>query len=134
MNDPKKNSKVRQKLTAAIALLNDESPGQPICVSALCKMAGVNRSNIYASHSDILADLRSRMPDTRSTVPEWQAGVREPGMDVTRLRLQNKALLYLCVELQSSISDLEKRVPRKQERKFTQKKSAVVKVRSDGNS
>lgn len=118
MNEPKKNSKVRQKLTAAIALLDAESPGHPIRISVLCRMAGVNRSNIYASHSDILDELKGRMQSSRSDATTCQTECTAPNREITRLRLQNKALLYLCIELQSSISDLEKRVPRKQERKI----------------
>jgi predicted RNase H-like nuclease (RuvC/YqgF family) len=30
--------------------------------------------------------------------------------EIERLRLQNKALLYLCVELQASMTDLEKQI------------------------
>lgn len=118
MNEPKKNSKIRQKLTAAIALLDAESPGHPIRISALCRMAGVNRSNIYASHSDILDVLKERMTSSRSDAPPCLAERTVPNPEVTRLRLQNKALLYLCVELRSSITDLEKRVPRKGARKI----------------
>lgn len=121
MSERKKISKIRQKLTAAIALLENESPGQPIRVSALCRIAGVNRSNIYASHSDILADLRERMPDGPSNRPTRRAEITAPETEVVRLGLQNKALLYLCVELRASISDLEKRVQRKTERKSTNK-------------
>jgi hypothetical protein len=95
MNEPKKNSKIRQKLTAAIALLDAESPGHPIRISTLCKMAGVNRSNIYASYSDILDDLKQLMPSSRSVAPTCQTERTVPNREVTRLRLQNKALLYL---------------------------------------
>lgn len=117
MNETNKKSKIRQKLTAAIALLDAESPGQPIRISALCRMAGVNRSNIYSSHSDILDNLKQRVQNSRSDLTNYQTEHIAPNREVMRLRLQNKALLYLCVELRSSISDLEKRVPVKQERK-----------------
>lgn len=121
MTKSNKNSKVRQKLTAAIALLENENPGQPIRISALCRVAGVNRSNIYASHADLIAKLKRRESGNFTKEPASRNTVRSTDFELGRLRLQNKALLYLCVELKSTISDMEKRLARNSERKHVRK-------------
>lgn len=100
---------VRDRLMAAIALHKDESPGLPITVSKICRMAGVNRANVYANHSDILLELQRAQIGRPVRRNKNKASNKTFKVELESLRRQNKALIYLCMELQSSVNDLTRR-------------------------
>jgi hypothetical protein len=58
MSENKEKSAVLIRLEAAISLHETEHPGKPISISQLCKQAGVNRANLYASHPQLLDRIR----------------------------------------------------------------------------
>lgn len=107
----KENKSALARLSAALLLLKSERPGQPICISELCRKAGVNRSNLYANHAQLLAEIRSYTSREiqKNTITE-RVCASESG-EIEALRAQNKALLYLCLELRSRIDDLTSRSP-----------------------
>jgi hypothetical protein len=107
----KENKSVMARLNAALLLLKNERPGQPICISELCRQAGVNRSNLYANHAQLLAEIRSytSREKQQNTVTERNCASESGEIEV--LRTQNKALLYLCLELRSRLDDLTSRSP-----------------------
>lgn len=45
---------VRERVDAALVLLRRDNPRAQITVSELCRVAGVSRANIYASHKDVV--------------------------------------------------------------------------------
>lgn len=52
---------VRERVNAALILLRRDNPRARITVSELCRVAGVSRANIYASHQDVVESLRKEV-------------------------------------------------------------------------
>lgn len=108
-----KNSKltVEERIDAALKLHQVVEPGLPISVSKLAKAAKVNRSNLYVSHPNLIASLR--LPAKRkNSQHEMSAGeqVEKMRAELEQSRLENKALLYLTVELREEIHRLRVRL------------------------
>lgn len=110
MSENKEKSAVLIRLEAAISLHETEHPGKPISISQLCKQAGVNRANLYASHPQLLDRIRGHRSTKIEKMNEGRRSFGSESEEIERLRLQNKALLYLCVELQASMTDLETQI------------------------
>jgi hypothetical protein len=109
MSENKEKSAVLIRLEAAISLHETEHPGKPISISQLCKQAGVNR----AISMQVIPSCWTGSGHRSTKIEKMNEGRRSfdsESEEIERLRLQNKALLYLCVELQASMTDLEKQI------------------------
>ena len=100
--------KVVDRVEAALLLYQRKHPNQVITVSALARLAGVNRSNLYTSHKDLVDRLREqpkpeRRANNKSSIQLLQKRVRA-------LSRQNQALLLLNVELSEEICRLRLRL------------------------
>ncbi len=85
-----------------------ERPHDPLSVAEVCRQSGVNRSNLYATHPDLVASILRRpinangeTTDSRTQRPPALSNVRSKNFS-----LREKALLYLCLELQAEIESL----------------------------
>lgn len=84
---------VEDRILQALALAKADMAPSQISVSAICRMAGVNRANLYAHYPHLVATLRELHPKKVVVVKELR-------QDSGRSRQkQYAALLYLCLEL-----------------------------------
>lgn len=100
----------RQRIEAALKLHHSEFPGVSISITALCRMASVNRAGLYEHHRDLINEIKNNgKPSVRK---ERTAAVSTS--DLKRQLVQEKkrtsALHYLCVELLAKIQRLERKI------------------------
>lgn len=103
---------VRERVDAVLTLHRAEHPAVPIAISELADRAGVSRANLYERHSDLIKTLQPlrRSRKTEQSIMEVPTtALRE---EIKELKRQNKALLYLNVELREEIYRLQSRVNR----------------------
>ncbi|UJB67370.1 hypothetical protein YS110_06155 [Acidovorax sp. YS12] len=95
---------VRERVDAALVLLRRDNPRAQITVSELCRVAGVSRANIYASHKDVVESLRKEVPASPhvqpASVPTVMKKLREELAAEIR---KNRALVYLLTELRAEL-------------------------------
>lgn len=97
---------VRERFEAAVHAYRQENPASQPPVALVCRLAGLNRANIYATHPDLVASLRaSRLsqPRPREVVPQDGQRVSSKVKDEGKYL---KALLYLCLELRAEVESL----------------------------
>ncbi|WP_143029308.1 hypothetical protein [Rhodoferax sp. OV413] len=102
---------IAERLDAALKFYDQENPGGCPSLSKICKLAGVNRSNIYTSHPEFLSRLRNRkiLPDKKATLVEKVLKNNNIELLASYER-RNKALLLLVIELQEEVLRLEQRL------------------------
>jgi hypothetical protein len=88
---------VEEKIRTALHMMRSEGLESKITVAKLCRLAGVNRSNLYVSHPDIVREIRLLTPK-----PERPERSDLPARVQTE-KTVSKALLYLCLELQAEL-------------------------------
>jgi hypothetical protein len=100
---------VEQRIRAAIHATRQDDPAARPSVSALCRMANVNRAGLYAHHQDLLREIRpeTRDPRTHKLHQSNEAPTPTVGSTVTE-----QALLLLCLELQLEVRALRALAPR----------------------
>lgn len=102
---------VSEKLDAALLFCEQENPGEHHPLSKICKLAGVNRSNVYTSHPQFVARLcENKAPRHAKQAGAANRSEQSPVDNLTACTRQNKALLYLVVELQEEIMRLTQRL------------------------
>jgi hypothetical protein len=86
-----------------------------LSISALARAAGVSRSNLYASHSDLIASLRQspRKMDLVNEQNDRTLQLQQVRDENLQLKRSNKALLLLNIELRQELSRLARRSPAK---------------------
>lgn len=102
---------VSEQLDAALLFCEQENPGEYHSISKICRLADVNRSNVYTSHPEFVARLRenkarrhAKQLDSANRSKQSTVGI------LTACTRQNKALLFLVVELQEEIRRLTQRL------------------------
>lgn len=102
---------VEERVRAIVHAKRQEDPAAKISVSELCRLAGVNRSGLYAHHRSLLDELLPKNVAPTSTKEGAMASER---VDQTKdIKAANKALLYVCLELQMEIRSLRAKLPRR---------------------
>ena len=90
-----------------IRLAELERPEAPASISEVCRLAGVNRANLYARHESLVAEIRR----ARTAKKPQQQVVCRPDRPWRESHLEleqrNRGLLYLCLELQLEVSRLK---------------------------
>ena len=112
MTENKSSSEVQTRLRAALALHKNERPGEPLNISDLCRQAGINRSNLYANHPMLLKEIRDLSRKNNAEKRRLKEPTTHDSTQLKRLRMQNKALLYICLELRCEVDDLEAKCAR----------------------
>ena len=103
-----------ERVRAAIQLRTHEAPAIPLSVSEICRLAGVNRSNLYANHRDLVLEIqraRESAPRREST-PKRNVSVGKDAAEVRKLEEVNRALLYVALELQLEVRALRAKLKR----------------------
>lgn len=97
---------VRERFEAALHAYRHEHPtGQPT-IALICRLAGLNRANVYASHPDLIAAVRvGRVPTAthRNQLPKSSPATAAENAEDAKRR---KALLYVCLELRAEVESL----------------------------
>lgn len=99
---------VKDRVDAVLQLQQREAPFDPLSVAEVCRRAGVNRANLYATHPELVAQILRRPADARGRSKPRdlsQERVRCDAQD--EMRAQVKALLYICLELRAQVEKLE---------------------------
>ncbi|WP_143060017.1 hypothetical protein [Burkholderia contaminans] len=78
-----------------------------ISLSQVCKLAKVSRASIYENHPDFVGRVRSLRQPQKSRPPKLAPILQDVLTENELLKRQNRALLYLCVELKSKLASLE---------------------------
>lgn len=108
---------VAEKVRAVVRLHNRESPGVPLSISAVCRLAGVNRSNLYVHRKDLLQEIRSISRPTPAITRTKAVRYSKPrSEDAAHIKRKSRALLYLCLEQQLEIRSLQRRLQQWQRR------------------
>lgn len=113
MPSSKSKLSVRERLEAAIELHKFENPTSSLSISALSKLAGVSRSNIYSSHPDIAEkcrpakDISAKKERTDSKKKLFQ--IRQ---ELLVERKRNIALLFLVTEQREELQRLRTKLNR----------------------
>ncbi|CAJ0774975.1 hypothetical protein R8510_04042 [Ralstonia chuxiongensis] len=96
---------VEERVRAALDLHRVEDPARLPSVAELCRQAGVSRANLYVSHAELVAAILGRSVQSKKksspSKVKVAASVEQPSRAVTSVR--EKALLYLCLELQTEV-------------------------------
>lgn len=107
---------VEDRVRAVVYAKRHEDPAKRLSVSEVCREAGVNRANLYANHRELLDELLPRLrEDAKQSKPE----LASPNVERNERRLEkvNRALLYLCLEMQLEVRSLRSRLPEKSRKK-----------------
>lgn len=100
---------VVQKVEAALTLLKQEGRFSEITVIGVCKLADVNRSNLYERHPEMLQEIEKagHKPEPRIRSPE--KSTESLIVELRLVKRQYKALLRLALEQQAEIVSLRSR-------------------------
>lgn len=106
---------VEDRVRAVVHAKRHEDPLKRLSVCEICREAGVNRANLYANHRDLLDEL---LPQLREHARESKRSTRPPNVERNEPPLEevNRALLYLCLEMQLEIRSLRSRLPKKSQK------------------
>lgn len=104
--------KAIEKAEAALSLLLQE--GVEPSLLEICRMAGINRSNIYEHHPAFVQRIRTlqtnRPDQTRISGNTSSLSNTETQRQISRLKEENKSLLYLCLKLKTEVEDLREQL------------------------
>lgn len=98
-----------EKVAAALKLLRAEGRAKEISISGVCKIAKVNRSSLYVSHPELIAEIKRARPNPPSGVKSQSRSESEIRAKLKQLEGQYKALLRIALEQQAEIEALRKR-------------------------
>jgi AcrR family transcriptional regulator len=103
----------QEKIEAALALVAGDDSYSHLTISKFCKLANVNRANLYERYPELLDKIRQLRPEKRkSLVPSKQASNFDRE-ELVRLKTQYKNLLRIALEQQAEIEWLRKLVRQK---------------------
>lgn len=102
---------VEDKLRAAAKLLVMERGKGVVSMTALCRAAGVNRSNIYAHHLELVRELIGHKRPAVRTRNHSLAELKQKIRDQKKLTLvaesNYRAVLLLYIEAQAEVKGLK---------------------------
>lgn len=90
---------VEQKVRAAAYARASDDPGAKMSVSELARVAGVNRGGLYAHHATLIDELLPHVRDVPRGLKKEAPRENPRKAQRRNLERENKALLYLCLEL-----------------------------------
>ena len=97
--------KAIEKAEAALSLLLQE--GCPPSLLEICRMAGINRSNIYEHHPAFVQRVRTmqvkKSVQTGAIKNSPPVNKTDIMKQISRLKDENKSLLYLCFKLKQRL-------------------------------
>jgi hypothetical protein len=100
---------IENRVRAVVHAKRCEEPAKRLTVSEVCRDAGINRANLYANHRPLLDELfpylrarETRLKHARTSTIERRK--------VPDLKEVNRALLYVCLELQMEVRSLRSRL------------------------
>jgi len=99
---------VVERVSAIVQLCQFESPDVPLSVAEVCRRSGVNRSNLYVSHPDLVASILNLQSNSKHYPErsEKRQSVIKVDKGLQEFNVREKALLYLCLELRAEIEKL----------------------------
>ncbi|MGY6252291.1 hypothetical protein [Paraburkholderia caledonica] len=96
---------VEDRVRAAVHAKRCSDPAIKVSISEVCRLAGVSRAGLYAHHrpliEELLHDVRASGAESKTTVNRAE---QKPDIEAT-----NRALLYLCLELQLELKSMRAR-------------------------
>jgi len=99
---------VEDRINAAIKYSADKGALKPPSVSRISKLAKVSRSNLYENHRDLVSRLiqaqrawNDHHPRSSEASPQ-----KDLAATISQLTAQNRALLYVCLELQFEMATM----------------------------
>lgn len=99
-----------ERIEAALALIQNDKSYQQLTISKFCKLANVNRSNLYERHPELLSKIRQICPSKPNRSPSNKRFPNTNQEELSKLRSQYKALLRVALEQQAEIEWLRKLV------------------------
>lgn len=102
---------VEDKVKAALALATFEGNLARISISNICKQAGINRANLYASHPNLVAHIQSlkiKSPSKKTAI----ADINSLRIKIKNLEKRNNALLLLLVDMANRLRMAQNRLTR----------------------
>lgn len=94
---------VVERVEVAVLHLQSRNSSGSVTVAEVCRVAGVSRSSLYEHHLDLIGRIRSSRPRNAS-LRHYQPKDTDSRVELERLKIRNKALLYICTELQIALS------------------------------
>lgn len=100
----------RQRIEAALKLHYSEFPGASISITALCRMASVNRAGLYEHHRDLINEIQKIGKTSTEKQKTAVVSVSDLKRQLVEEKKRTTALRYLCVELLAKVERLEKKI------------------------
>lgn len=100
----------QEKIEAALALVASDDSYSHLTISKFCKLANVNRANLYERYPELLEKIRQLRPEKKKHVYSSKQASNFNPDDLAHLKSQYKALLRIALEQQAEIEWLRKLV------------------------
>lgn len=100
-----------ERVEAVLTLIKNENGGRGLTISKVCKLANVNRANLYERHPELLAEIRKACHSSPKKVSTDKNTFQVKKDELTELTTKYKALLKMALEQQAEIEWLRKLIP-----------------------
>src|SRR5476649_2532674 len=107
---------VEDSVRAVVHAKLHEDPARKLSISEICREAHVSRATLYANHRALVDELFPLANRIRERTEASAASREEAAKKL--LKLENQALLYLCIELQLEVRSLRARLQQYPKRKI----------------
>lgn len=101
---------MRQRLESALKVIAANHDDADITISSLCRIAKVNRSNLYSSHRDIVEKLRKLTSSRRQRHASANAARTKVIKPTEQYEETIAALRCICLELYIELQHEKKQV------------------------
>jgi len=99
---------VEDSVRAVVHAKRHADPLGKLSISEVCREANVSRATLYAHHRSLIDEL---FPHTKKDRTTAESSAPSKRADSEReLKLENRALLYLCLELRLEVRSLRARL------------------------
>lgn len=100
-----------ERIEAVLQLINSGDANGAMTVSKFCKLAKINRSNLYERHPELLEIIKSACTKPVKARASKVKSVSLDSSELNELNLKYKALLRVALEQQAEILWLRKQIP-----------------------
>lgn len=99
-----------ERIEAVLQLIKSGNIDGVMTVSRFCKLAKINRSNLYERHTELLDLIRSKCPKPAEGRASKANSIGSNVGELNELNLKYKALLRVALEQQAEILWLRKQI------------------------
>ena len=98
------------KVDSIISHLQQESPNSSISVSKVCRLAKINRANLYQTYPDLVRKILATNQDTSHKKRTKKRNERDKDAEIANLKMQVNAHIYAALELQLALEIANRKI------------------------